>query len=247
MNIPIVFEDESLIIIDKPAGIVVNRSLNSPHDTVQDWAEKKLNFKDQRSKIEKGEESTFYGRAGIVHRLDKETSGILLIAKNEKNFLHLQNQFFSRTVQKEYITLVHGNVLSSNAEINAPVGRLPWDRMKFGVLPGGREASTSYSVIERFDFRNSQYSLLTVLPHTGRTHQIRIHLKHIGHSIVGDYLYAGRKTYRQDKEFCNRIFLHAGRIRFIHPEKNVVMEFSTVLPEDLVDVVSDMRGDNKTS
>lgn len=232
MNIPILFEDESLLVVDKPTGIVVNRSQSSPTHTLQDWAEEKLNIKDKISNTPQDPDS-FLGRAGIVHRLDKETSGVLIIAKNEEDFIKLQKQFFERTVSKEYTALVHGVMESAQGDITAPVGRLPWDRMKFGVLTEGRSAQTHYTVSHQFEHAAFKYSLLSVIPHTGRTHQIRIHLKYINHPIVSDYLYAGRKTSRLDQQFCPRIFLHATKIQFLHPQKSSPMECIAPLAPDL--------------
>lgn len=232
MNIPIIFEDDFLIVIEKPTGMVVNKANSVAVETIQDWAEEKLQIQSAswRTKSEIPQ-TEFAARAGIVHRLDKDTSGLLLIAKKEDVFKNLQDQFLNRTVVKKYITLVHGKV-AYEGEIKAPVGRLPWNRERFGILPGGREAITYYKRIELLSYNKGFYSLLEVSPQTGRTHQIRIHLKYIGNSVVSDPFYAGRKLYREDMKFCPRLFLHAAYIQFTHPDgKNV--SFSCPLPSDL--------------
>lgn len=238
MQIPIVYEDEALLVIDKPAGLIVNRAESVKGETLQDWAEKRL--KAQSSKLKTDEEDDFYNRAGIVHRLDKETSGLLLIAKTPQTFYDLQLQFKEREISKKYITLVHGKIVPSAGEIKASVGRLPWNREKFGVIPGGREAVTSYRVMRYYQRDASLYSFLEVFPHTGRTHQIRIHLKYLGHSVVADNFYAGRKTYRQDIQFCPRLFLHASYIKFLHPQSLKNMEVECPLAADLQKVLDQM-------
>ncbi len=232
MDLPILLEDTSLIIIDKPAGVVVNRAENVTMPTVQDWAEEKLHIANRKSQ-NNPEEKSFYDRAGIVHRIDKETSGILVIAKTPEVFADVQQQFFQRTVQKSYITLVHGAVAVEHGTVNAPVGRLPWNRRRFGVVPDGREAITEYHRMDVYHDHTHTYTLLQAFPHTGRTHQIRIHLKHAGHSIVADELYAGRHLYAEDSVWCPRLFLHAARIRFRHPETLAPVVVESPLPEDL--------------
>ena len=199
----ILYEDENLLVFDKPSGWVVNDA-DSTHDrdTVQKWVSKNGTFELAKN---------FEKRSGIVHRLDKETSGCIIIAKDVSSFENLQHQFAERTVTKTYTALVHGRVKLESGEIDAPLGRLPWKRNKFGVLKSGRVAQTSYKLIQRLKNKNEEFTLLSLFPKTGRTHQIRVHLKHLGHSIVSDPLYAGRKTLRRDKEFCERLFLHAGR------------------------------------
>lgn len=224
-DIKILFENEDLLVLDKPAGITVNRSDTTKDEiTVQDFVEK--NFSPSANDTE----SDFYKRNGIVHRIDKETSGILLVAKNPKAFENLQAQFKERNVAKTYIALVHGNVVSDNGEINVPVGRLPWNRKHFGVLAGGKESLTFYKVIERF---NKPFTLLELNPKTGRTHQIRVHLKYFNHPIFSDPLYAGRKTARDDRKILDRVFLHAKNITFSDPKTGAQLQFESPLPYEL--------------
>jgi len=247
MEPKIVFEDEEILVLEKPAGMVVNRAESAKGETVQDWVEEKL--KTQNSKLKTTAQKSklgnkyFWERGGIVHRLDKETSGLLLVAKTPEAFENLQKQFKERRVEKHYLALVHGLVEPKEGEIRAPVGRLPWNRERFGVLAGGRSAKTRYKVLrylKRSDLpagqtspENIVFSLLELKPETGRTHQIRVHLKFWGHPIVADEFYAGRKTSRRDREWCPRLFLHASFIVFVHPKTGKKMEFSLPLPSDL--------------
>ncbi len=228
----IVFEDSEILVLDKPAGMVVNRAETTKgEETIQDWLERYLKV---RRVPQAGDAcDTFLARSGIVHRLDKDTSGLLLAAKTPKCFLDLQRQFKERTVGKKYLALVHGKVSGKEGEIKAPVGRLPWQREKFGVFPGGRPAETRYRVKKTYVINGQIYTLLEVSPKTGRTHQIRVHLKYIGHPIVADSHYGGRKTARRDLEIFPRMFLHAFYLSFSHPRTGKRLEFSLPLPEDL--------------
>jgi 23S rRNA pseudouridine1911/1915/1917 synthase len=169
----------------------------------------------------------------VVHRLDKETSGLLIVAKTPEAFKNLQKQFKERRVEKKYLALVHGKVEPKEGEIKAPVGRLPWQRKKFGVIAGGREAKTRYRVMADSKWQMANYSLLELKPKTGRTHQLRVHLKFWGHPIVADDKYAGRKRSRKDREWCPRLFLHACFLAFTHPTTKERVEFSLSLPQDL--------------
>lgn len=230
MEPKVIYEDESLLVLDKPSGWVVNKALTTVGMvTVQDWLEKK------DYEIARDERL----RSGIVHRLDKETSGVLVVAKSERVMLELQTQFKERKVQKTYVCLVHGTLNEKKGVIDAPVGRLPWRRDRFGVIPDGKSAFTSYSMVgEYIKVENLEkgetpyFSLLNAKPRTGRTHQIRVHLKHIGHPVVADAFYAGRKTARRDRKWCPRQFLHAASISFEHPSRGTLVVESD-LPEDL--------------
>lgn len=233
MEPKIIYQDNSLLVIDKPAGWIVNdASTTNGQPTLQAWLSK-MDYPLAKS----GEY-----RSGIVHRLDKETSGVLLIAKTKEAFEKLQAQFKNREVKKTYTALVHGKVEPKEGEIKAPVGRLPWRRDRFGVLAGGREAATDYRTISNLQFtindEKQQFTLLEVKPMTGRTHQIRIHLKYLGHPIVGDEFYAGRKTARNDRKWCPRLFLHASEIEFEHPKTGKTVVFKSNLPRDLRSLIS---------
>jgi 23S rRNA pseudouridine1911/1915/1917 synthase len=235
MKPAIVYEDAVLLVINKPSGMTVNRAdTTRGEETLQDWIEKD----EQRAKsLEQraDEQSDFVKRAGIVHRLDKETSGVILAAKTEEAFLALQAQFKERTVHKQYIALVHGEVKPESGEINVPVGRQEWNRMRFGVVAGGKEAQTEYRTISNFKFKisNEKLTLLELEPKTGRTHQIRVHMKYLGYPLFADFLYAGRKTQRDDRKYLSRVFLHAAKIHFRHPVTSEEVHFASELPEEL--------------
>lgn len=242
-DIKIIFEDEDLLVLDKPAGITVNKSDTTKGEiTVQDWVEAylKLPKEEKVSNVSNGEKpfaapDIFLSRAGIVHRLDKETSGILLVAKNLNSFEDLQRQFKERIVKKSYIALAHGKVEPEEGEIRVPVGRLPWNRKQFGVIAGGREAITKYKVLSiKYHVSGKEsLTLLELYPETGRTHQIRVHLKYTNHPIFADFLYAGRKTARSDRKYLSRVFLHAAKISFIHPRTGKIISFENPLANEL--------------
>ena len=237
-TIPVLYEDEDLVIVDKPAGITVNRAETTKNEmTIQDWAEEKLSVISTSRRIARNDigGSDFYNRGGVVHRLDKETSGVLILAKNPQAFIDLQKQFKDRTVKKTYIALSHGKVFPEAGEINVPVGRLPWNRKSFGIIPGGRESKTNYKVIKYYQNPKNKeiMTLLELYPQTGRTHQIRVHLKYIGHPVFSDFLYAGRKTARNDRKILSRVFLHAGKISFIHPVTGKTVTYESHLSQDL--------------
>lgn len=225
MNPTIIFEDESILVLDKPSGWITNdASTTTTQPVIQTWLRENLKY------LLVGDRDR---RDGIVHRLDKETSGLLVVAKTITAFENLQSQFKERKVAKTYIALAHGEVIPKEGKIEASVGRLPWRRQRFGVLPGGREAVTNYKVLKTLSKDNEKFSLVELYPKTGRTHQIRIHLKFIGHPIVGDNFYAGRKTSRDDRLWCPRLFLHAAKISFFHPETGKELTFESELPKDL--------------
>lgn len=232
-NPNIIFEDHNFLVIEKPANVIVNQADTvKENTTIQDWAGLKLT-----AEILADKDTDFAKRAGIVHRLDKETSGLLLIAKNQKSFEYLQNQFKERQVIKKYLLLVHGLVKPRKGSINAPIDRLPWNRKHFGVFPGGRESETDYEVLNYYQFQKNDFSLVEATPHTGRTHQIRVHFKYLGFPLVGDELYAGRKTARNDRKFCSRQFLHAQYLEIKHPSTHKKISFSSSLPPELASVL----------
>lgn len=223
MQPKIIYEDKELLVLDKPAGMVVNRAQSVRGETVQDFLEDYLRLSDRG----------IGDRAGIVHRLDKETSGLLLVAKTQAAFQNLQKQFKERRVEKRYHGLVHGLIASQKGEITAPISRSPYDRKKFGVFLGGRGAKTGYEVLRNYrSASGEEFSLVVFSPETGRTHQIRVHTKYLGHPLVADPLYAGKRA-RADRAWCPRLFLHAARIAFVHPASGEKIKFSLNLPSDL--------------
>jgi 23S rRNA pseudouridine1911/1915/1917 synthase len=239
MEISVIFEDTYLLIINKPPGIVVNRALTVKEETIQDWVEEHVHH--SWSTSNRQENKDFTDRAGIVHRIDKETSGILCIAKTPDTFMCLQHQFKNRTVAKTYLALVHGYLKPMEGEIRAPVGRLPWNKERFGITPGGKDAVTKYNCISllhrTIGSKHEQLSLVEVHPLTGRTHQIRVHFKYLNHPVIGDYLYAGRKTARADRKWAARVLLHAWRLRFRHPVTDQNISLEAPVPSDMMEII----------
>ncbi len=230
MEPSVIFENKEFMVLEKPAGWIVNEAETTGiTPVIQDWLKTKYNYEISQSRE---------FRSGVVHRLDKETSGILLIAKTKVTFEELQRQFKERIVQKTYLALVHGKVDPKIGEVKATVGRLPWRRDRFGIIAGGRESSTSYKVLDYYEIPKAKehlrdYSLVEFYPKTGRTHQIRIHSKFLGHPLVSDEFYTGRKTARADRKWCPRLFLHAAEISFKNPSNGKHMNYKSVLSEDL--------------
>jgi len=228
----IIFESDLMFVLEKPSGWITNDAdTTTDQPVIQKWVRDNFNYP-LKGNME--------ARDGIVHRLDKETSGILLVAKTMEAFEELQMQFKTRVVNKTYIALVHGEVIPQEGQIKAEVGRLPWRRDRFGVLAGGRDSETNYQTVGSYESQTTKekFTLLKLTPKTGRTHQIRIHLKHIGYPIVADEFYAGRKTARNDRKWCPRLFLHAGGIVFNHPKTQKKIEFESNLPSDLLETLA---------
>lgn len=232
----VIFEGDGFLVINKPSGLVVDRSDSCKFKTLQDWLEEK-GFFDFSGR----EESDFFKRSGVVHRLDKDTSGLLVVAKDEPSFIFLQAQFKQRLVEKKYLALVHGLVKPEKGTIKLPIGRNPFNRKKFGVFFNGRKSETSYYLVKKYQKKNSlvfDFSLLKLSPKTGRTHQLRVHLKEIGYPIVADPVYGGRKNNSFDRAWCPRLFLHAGFLSFFHPKnKKKRVSFNSSLAKDLAEAL----------
>jgi 23S rRNA pseudouridine1911/1915/1917 synthase len=230
MKLNIVYEDENLLVINKPSGISMHKThQNDQHQTIAD-----LLIEQYPALKNVGEDPL---RPGIVHRLDKETSGVVMIAKNNQTFSYLKGLFQNRTITKQYIALVYGHPAQSEGVITAPLGKIgtkQTTQIQGKKTLVERDAITEYTTLKTF----KEYSLLEVSPKTGRTHQIRIHLKSIGHPIVGDPLYAPRK--KSIPEGLNRLFLHAQRLSFTTPAgKSLVLEVDP--PEDLQKTLSELQ------
>jgi 23S rRNA pseudouridine1911/1915/1917 synthase len=227
-NIPldILFENDDLLVINKPAGMVVHPAAGHESGTLVHAV---LGYDSKLEGIG-GEE-----RPGIVHRLDKETSGIILVAKNERAHRHLQDQFRLRKVEKVYLALVDGTPPTPSGRVEAPIGRDPSHRKQMAVLtPGkGREAVSEYLSLESF----KDHTLLEFHPHTGRTHQIRLHCAFLGCPIVGDRIY-GRRHPSVD---ISRHFLHAQRLTIHLPGEKSPRTFDAPLPEELESVLEEVR------
>jgi len=218
------------LVLDKPAGMVINRAQTTRGQlTLQDWLV-------QERKI-------LLDRAGIVHRLDKETSGVLVVAKSEAVMKSLQEQFKNRQVKKTYWCLVHGLVVPKEGKISLPISRNPFNRQRFGVFIGGKEAETHYQVLSYYHRLTEKFSLVEVKPKTGRTHQIRVHFKNLGFPLVADEWYAGRKTSQKDRVWCPRLFLQAMALELIQPNSGGKLVFKVSLALDLQTVLDKLIKD----
>ena len=214
-NIPldIVYEDDDVIVVNKPQGMVVHPAPGHPNHTLVNA----LLYHSPLSTIN----GTF--RPGIVHRIDKDTSGLLMVAKNDLAHQSLAEQLRNKTNKREYRALVYGQIKEDEGTIDAPLGRNPQDRKKQAVVKGGRHAVTHFKVMKRYD----NFTLVKCILETGRTHQIRVHMKYIGHPLVGDPLYGPRKVIGKDGQF-----LHAALLGFKHPRTGKELVFEAPLPEN---------------
>jgi 23S rRNA pseudouridine1911/1915/1917 synthase len=224
----VVFEDDDVLVVDKPAGLVV-------HPSPGHWSGTLVNALLARD--------TAYGgiagveRPGIVHRLDRDTSGLLMVAKTDVAQASLMAQLKARRVKKTYLALVQGNVQAGAGRIEAPIGRDPKNRMRMAVVADGRPSVTGYRVRERF----ADWTFLELDLVTGRTHQIRVHLAALGHSIAGDTVY-GTGTARRGPDGLERLFLHAWRLVFAAPATGDLVRVEAPLPAELEGVLEALRG-----
>lgn len=231
----IVYEDEQLAVINKPAGLVVHPAAGIQSGTLANG----LAFHFQQLPS-----SGSTARPGIVHRLDRDTSGLLVVAKTESSLEQLSDQFRARTVFKSYAALVHGRLAAERGRIEQPIARDPTNRTKMAVVRGGRSALSVFSVRRRFD----RFTVLDIDLKTGRTHQIRVHLAWLKHPVVGDETYGGgRDNTVQDARLRARIknlgrqFLHAEKLSFDHPTSGKRMEFVAELPEELLSLLQELK------
>ena len=227
-NIPldIVYEDDDVIVINKPQGMVVHPAPGHDEHTLVNA----LLYHCPLSTIN----GTF--RPGIVHRIDKDTSGLLMVAKNDKAHRSLAKQLKDKTNIREYVALVHGRIAEDEGTINAPIGRSLKDRKKQAVVKDGRNAVTHFEVLKRY----RDYTLVKCILETGRTHQIRVHMKYIGHPLVGDPLYGPKKTIKGNGQF-----LHAGKLGFVHPTTGKVLIFEAPLPKSFQECLEKLDKTNR--
>jgi len=218
-NIPlsIIYEDDDVLVIDKPAGLTVHPAPGHPEHTLVNAILAHCPGLSINGSI----------RPGIVHRLDRDTSGVMMIAKNDEAQESLSNQIRDRTVLKQYTVLVHGHLSPERGVIEAPMGRDPGNRKRMAVVSSGRKARTRYSVLKYF----KGYTLLEVTLETGRTHQIRVHLSALGFPVVGDSVYG------KASKVVDRQFVHASRLGFNLPSSGDWVEFTALLPGDLEEAV----------
>jgi 23S rRNA pseudouridine1911/1915/1917 synthase len=236
-NIPIeiVYEDDTLVVVNKPAGLVVHPAAGIPSGTLANA----LAYHFQQ--LPDGGTGV---RPGLVHRLDRDTSGLLVVAKTESALENLSDQFRDRTVFKQYVALVHGRVLSDSGKIDQPLGRDPSNRTRMAVVRSGRNALTLYRVRRGFD----RFTLLDVELKTGRTHQIRVHFAWLKHPVVGDETYGGGRDntiqnaqLRARVRSLNRQFLHAEKLAFTHPNTGEWVKFESPLPEELTELLASLE------
>jgi len=221
----IVFEDDDIIVINKQYGLVTHPGAGNWSGTL---ANALLYYDSSLSSLD---------RAGIVHRLDKNTSGLMVVAKNEKSQKYLVEQLQNHSVEREYSALVYGHMIAGGS-INEPIGRDPKDRIKQAISTSGKEALTHYRIIDRFKSHTHVKAILE----TGRTHQIRVHLSHIGHSLVGDPMYGGRVRFpkKADDELKQELLnfkrqaLHSKKLTLIHPNSGESMSWKAPLPDDMM-------------
>jgi len=211
-EIKIIFEDKYLLVVEKPAGMTTTKEKKGEKGTLEDVLRQ----------IKPNE----LLRNGIVHRLDKGTSGMILVAKDNLSWENLKKQFKSRKIIKKYICLVGGDT-SIDGEINMPIGRSNYGFGKFGVVADGKESLTEFKTLGKFKRDNKTFSLLEINLKTGRTHQIRVHMSYLKWPLVGDKLYGG------DNSLIKRPFLHAAFIQFKHPNSGEVLSFKSELPNEL--------------
>lgn len=218
------YEDGDLLVVNKPAGLTVHPAPGHPRGTLVNAVLARV----------PGLSSGGALRPGIVHRLDKDTSGLLVVAKNDEAYRKLTAQLRARTVVREYLVAVRGEVADSAGVIDAPIGRHPAQRTRMAVVPRGRPAVTRYRVRERY----TGATLLECRLETGRTHQIRVHLQHLGHPVLGDPVYG-----RTHVPGMNRQALHAARLEFVHPRTGEHLAFAGALPDDFAALLGRLRRD----
>ena len=222
----ILFEDSSVIVVNKRTGMVVHPGAGTGDDTLVHAL--LHHCRDSLCTLGGVE------RPGIVHRLDKETSGVMVAAKTDEAFLHLSNLFAARRVGKVYLALTRGLPARKCGTIRAPIARNRRNRLKMAIQANGREAWTDWEICEAF---GNQASLLRVTIHTGRTHQIRVHLSHLGHPVLGDRLYGSGA-----KPAYDRVYLHSHELSFTHPTERREMRFIAEIPDDMQRVLAELRG-----
>ena len=224
MPLAIVYEDSDLLVVDKPAGLAVHPAPGHPSHTLINAI---------LSHVPRLPETDDFRRPGVVHRLDKDASGLMVVVKNREAYLNLTSQFKARSVVKAYLVLVKGHLTPDDGVIEAPIGRDPRHRKRMAVVAQGegREARTNYHVLRHI----GDCTLLEVRPETGRTHQIRVHLSAIGYPVFGDRVYGARS------EKLPRLFLHACRLGFKLPASGEYKEFTSNLPPDLERVLEEIK------
>lgn len=223
LNIEVVYEDEDVAVVYKPEGMVVHPANGNNDGTLVNGLLYEMDIKDTINDVR---------RPGIVHRIDKDTSGLLMIAKNDLALKGLSLQLKEHSCNRIYVALVYGEIVENKGRIEAPIGRDLQDRKKMAVVAGGKSAITNFRVLERF----KGFTLVECKLETGRTHQIRVHMKYIGHPLVGDKVYGPKHVIGTTGQF-----LHAKTIGFIHPRTNEYLEFSHDIPQYFEQKLNELR------
>jgi len=232
IQIDIVYEDDEVLVLNKPSGLVTHPGAGNTHGTLANGI---LFARPELSQLD---------RAGIVHRLDKDTSGLMVVAKTEPSKLSLIKQLESHSVSREYSAIVYGSMVTGGM-VDEPIGRDPANRQKQAVTKGGKTAITHYRIIEKF----KNFTLIKVILETGRTHQIRVHMSYIGHPLLGDFTYGGKVKFPKGateelkvaiKEFPRQA-LHAKKLSIFHPGNNKELTWKSKLPEDLDIMINILR------
>jgi 23S rRNA pseudouridine1911/1915/1917 synthase len=224
----VLYEDDDILVIDKPVGMVVHPGAGHPTGTLA------------AAVLAHAPVTAGVGgprRPGIVHRLDKDTSGLLVMAKTSRAYDSLTAQLAARSVTRRYRAIVHGRVTAAEGVVDAPIGRHPRDRVRMAVVPRGKRAVTRYAVLERF----AHFTYLDVRLETGRTHQIRVHMASLRHPVAGDELYGGRAARTPLPVPLPGLALHAAQLAFVHPASNRTMEFGSPLPPQMERLLSHFR------
>ncbi len=240
-NIPVLFEDKDMLVINKPAGLVVHGDGRTQEDTLVDWlVENYPEIKNVGEHWQAPNGETIL-RSGIVHRLDRETSGVMVVAKTQEVYEHLKEQFKNREVQKEYRVIVNGTFKDDveGGVIDKPIGKSPSDFRKWSAQPGARgtlrDAVTEYTIISRVGLGNDGFTYISARPKTGRTHQIRVHFKAIHHSVLGDKLYGAKKVVNIGTQ-VPRTMLHARSVEFTNLAGEQV-KYKAEIPKDFENVL----------
>ncbi|MGG5331505.1 RluA family pseudouridine synthase [Enterococcus sp. AZ163] len=223
LQLDIVYEDEDVVVINKPQGMVVHPSAGHSHGTLVNGLLHQIKDLSSINDVV---------RPGIVHRIDKDTSGLLMVAKNDQAHEALAKQLKDKTSLRKYVALVHGEIPHEKGRIEAPIGRSKVDRKMQAVIEGGKEAVTHFEVLERF----TDFTLIELQLETGRTHQIRVHMQYIGYPVAGDPLYGPKKTLKGNGQF-----LHAKLLGFTHPKTGENLVFEAPLPEIFQKTLKQLR------
>lgn len=238
MNIPIIFENEAVVVIDKPAGLLVHADGHKEVETVVDWFLAKYPKSKGVGEPQSNSQGTALERSGVVHRLDADTSGVMILAKHQEAFVHLKAQFHDRLAKKEYRAFVYEHMKEKWGAIDRPIGRSARDFRLRSAERGAkgtlRSAVTDWELLDKGEYEGEPFSWVSLKPRTGRTHQLRVHLKAINRPIVGDVLYAGKKLESSNNLGLDRLALHAHTLEIVLPDGGEE-RFEALLPASFIE------------